>query len=46
MPGSLHHQFRQHPVSEDAHALGRAVRWGQAEYIEDCIARGERSGAV
>jgi cyclohexadieny/prephenate dehydrogenase len=27
---------------EDAHALGRAVRWGQAEYIEDRIARGRK----
>ena len=26
--------------SEDAHALGRAVRWGQAEFIEDRIRRG------
>jgi cyclohexadieny/prephenate dehydrogenase len=28
--------------SEDAHALGRAVRWGQAEYIEDRIRRGRK----
>ncbi|MGG5819149.1 prephenate/arogenate dehydrogenase family protein [Falsiroseomonas sp. HW251] len=28
--------------TEDAHALGRAVRWGQAEYIEDRIARGRK----
>jgi cyclohexadieny/prephenate dehydrogenase len=28
--------------SEDAHALGRAVRWGQAEFIEDRIRRGRR----
>jgi cyclohexadieny/prephenate dehydrogenase len=28
--------------SEDAHALGRAVRWGQADYIEDRIARGRK----
>jgi cyclohexadieny/prephenate dehydrogenase len=28
--------------SEDAHALGRAVRWGQAEYIEDRIKRGRK----
>jgi cyclohexadieny/prephenate dehydrogenase len=27
---------------EDAHALGRAVRWGQAEYIEDRIRRGRK----
>ncbi|WP_372621495.1 prephenate/arogenate dehydrogenase family protein [Falsiroseomonas sp.] len=27
---------------EDAHALGRAVRWGQAEYIEDRIQRGRK----
>jgi cyclohexadieny/prephenate dehydrogenase len=27
---------------EDAHALGRAVRWGQAEYIEDRIKRGRK----
>ena len=27
---------------EDAHALGRAVRWGQAEYIEDRIHRGRK----
>jgi cyclohexadieny/prephenate dehydrogenase len=26
--------------SEDAHALGRAIRWGQAEFIEDRIRRG------
>jgi cyclohexadieny/prephenate dehydrogenase len=26
--------------SEDAHAFGRAVRWGQAEFIEDRIRRG------
>ena len=26
--------------TEDAHALGRAVRWGQAEFIEDRIRRG------
>jgi len=28
--------------TEDAHALGRAVRWGQAEFIEDRIRRGRR----
>ncbi len=28
--------------SEDAHALGRAVRWGQAEFIEDRIRRGQK----
>lgn len=28
--------------TEDAQALGRAVRWGQAEYIEDRIARGRK----
>jgi cyclohexadieny/prephenate dehydrogenase len=28
--------------TEDAHALGRAVRWGQAEYIEDRIQRGRK----
>lgn len=28
--------------SEDAHALGRAVRWGQAEFIEDRLARGRK----
>ncbi|WP_237214766.1 prephenate/arogenate dehydrogenase family protein [Falsiroseomonas oryziterrae] len=28
--------------TEDAHALGRAVRWGQAEYIEDRIRRGRK----
>lgn len=28
--------------SEDAHALGRAVRYGQAEFIEDRIRRGRR----
>ncbi|WP_270934727.1 prephenate/arogenate dehydrogenase family protein [Falsiroseomonas oryzae] len=28
--------------SEDAHALGRAVRWGQADYIEDRIRRGRK----
>lgn len=28
--------------TEDAHALGRAVRWGQAEYIEDRIKRGRK----
>jgi cyclohexadieny/prephenate dehydrogenase len=27
---------------EDAHALGRAVRWGEAEYIEDRIKRGRK----
>jgi cyclohexadieny/prephenate dehydrogenase len=27
---------------EDAHAMGRAVRWGQAEYIEDRIRRGRK----
>jgi cyclohexadieny/prephenate dehydrogenase len=27
---------------EDAHALGRAVRWGQADYIEDRINRGRK----
>jgi cyclohexadieny/prephenate dehydrogenase len=27
---------------EDAHALGRAVRWGQADYIEDRIHRGRK----
>ena len=33
---------------EDAHALGRAVRWGEAEYIEDRIQRGRkiRSGLI
>ncbi len=28
--------------TEDAQALGRAVRWGQAEYIEDRIRRGRK----
>jgi cyclohexadieny/prephenate dehydrogenase len=28
--------------SEDAHALGRAIRWGQAEFIEDRIRRGRK----
>lgn len=28
--------------SEDAHALGRAVRWGEAEFIEDRIRRGRK----
>lgn len=28
--------------SEDAHALGRAVRWGQAGFIEDRIRRGRK----
>ncbi len=28
--------------SEDAHALGRAVRYGQAEFLEDRIRRGRR----
>ena len=28
--------------TEDAQALGRAVRWGQAEFIEDRIRRGRR----
>nr|WP_282572013.1 prephenate/arogenate dehydrogenase family protein [Roseomonas acroporae] len=28
--------------SEDAHALGRAVRWGQADFIEDRIRRGRK----
>ena len=28
--------------TEDAQALGRAVRWGQAEFIEDRIARGRK----
>ncbi len=28
--------------TEDAHALGRAVRWGQADYIEDRIQRGRK----
>lgn len=28
--------------SEDAHALGRAVRYGQAEFIEDRIRRGQK----
>ena len=28
--------------TEDAHALGRAVRWGQADYIEDRIKRGRK----
>ncbi len=28
--------------TEDAHALGRAVRWGQAEYIEDRIKRSRK----
>ncbi len=34
--------------TEDAHALGRAVRWGQADYIEDRIRRGRkiRSGLI
>jgi cyclohexadieny/prephenate dehydrogenase len=34
--------------SEDAHALGRAVRYGQAEFIEDRIRRGRkvRSGLI
>jgi cyclohexadieny/prephenate dehydrogenase len=27
---------------EDAHALGRAVRWGEADYIEDRIRRGRK----
>lgn len=27
---------------EDAHALGRAVRWGEAEFIEDRIRRGRK----
>jgi cyclohexadieny/prephenate dehydrogenase len=27
---------------EDAHALGRAVRWGQSDYIEDRINRGRK----
>ncbi len=27
---------------EDAHALGRAVRWGEAEYIEDRIRRSRK----
>jgi cyclohexadieny/prephenate dehydrogenase len=28
--------------TEDAHALGRAVRYGQAEFIEDRIKRGRK----
>jgi cyclohexadieny/prephenate dehydrogenase len=28
--------------SEDAHALGRAVRWGEADFIEDRIRRGRK----
>jgi len=28
--------------TEDAQALGRAIRWGQAEFIEDRIRRGRR----
>ncbi|NGM22417.1 prephenate/arogenate dehydrogenase family protein [Roseomonas stagni] len=28
--------------TEDSHALGRAVRWGQAEFIEDRIRRGRK----
>ncbi len=28
--------------SEDAQALGRAVRWGQADFIEDRIRRGQK----
>jgi cyclohexadieny/prephenate dehydrogenase len=28
--------------TEDSHALARAVRWGQAEFIEDRIRRGRR----
>jgi cyclohexadieny/prephenate dehydrogenase len=28
--------------SEDAHALGRAVRWGDEQFIEDRIRRGRR----
>jgi len=28
--------------SEDAHALGRAVRWGEATFIEDRIRRGRK----
>jgi cyclohexadieny/prephenate dehydrogenase len=28
--------------SEDAQALGRAVRWGQADFIEDRIHRGQK----
>ena len=28
--------------SEDAHALGRAVRWGEAGFIEDRIRRGRK----
>jgi len=28
--------------SEDAHALGRAVRWNEAEFIEDRIRRGRK----
>ncbi|HYF07860.1 MAG TPA: prephenate dehydrogenase/arogenate dehydrogenase family protein, partial [Acetobacteraceae bacterium] len=28
--------------SEDAHALGRAIRYGQAEFIEDRIKRGRK----
>ena len=28
--------------TEDAHALARAVRWGEAEFIEDRIRRGRR----
>ncbi|MBX6747827.1 MAG: prephenate dehydrogenase/arogenate dehydrogenase family protein, partial [Acetobacteraceae bacterium] len=28
--------------TEDAQAFGRAVRWGQAEFIEDRIRRGRK----
>jgi cyclohexadieny/prephenate dehydrogenase len=28
--------------TEDAQALGRAVRWGEADYIEDRIRRGRK----
>jgi len=28
--------------TEDAHALGRAVRWGEADFIEDRIRRGRK----
>ncbi len=28
--------------TEDSHALGRAVRWGEAEFIEDRIRRGRK----
>ena len=31
---------------EDAQAMARAVRWGDAEYIEDKIQRGRKSGGA